>query len=51
MLFEVFNEKGSRVFYTEHEGCLPAAAQIKQMQKTGYTFKVDGKRWRPEKQK
>ena len=48
MLFEIYNKSGQRVFWTEHESCIPKKDQLKQMAKSnGYTYKLDGKRWKP----
>ena len=43
MEFEVFNDKGVRVFYTYQEQCIPTKTQISSMLKQGYKFKIDGK--------
>ncbi len=43
MLFEIYNEKGRRLFYTNSEECLPSKEQINSMLNAGYKFKVDGK--------
>ena len=43
MEFEIFNDKGYRVFYTHQEQCIPTKSQISSMSKQGYKFKIDGK--------
>ena len=43
MLFEVYNEKGIRLFYTSSKECLPPKEQINLMSQVGYKFKLDGK--------
>ena len=43
MEFEIFNDKGNRVFYTHQEQCIPTKSQISSMSKQGYKFKIDGK--------
>lgn len=42
-LFEIYTEKGSRLFYTSSEECLPSKEQINSMLNVGYKFKLDGK--------
>lgn len=43
MLFEIYSEKGRRLFYTTSEECLPPKEQINSMSKAGYKFKLDNK--------
>ena len=43
MLFEVYSEKGSRLFYTSNEECLPPKEQVNSMMNAGYKIKLDGK--------
>ena len=43
MLFEIYTEKGRRLFYTTSEECLPPKEQINSMLNAGYKFKLDGK--------
>ena len=43
MIFEVFNDKGKRVMYTEHTSCIPTKDILNLMFKAGYKFKLDGK--------
>jgi hypothetical protein len=43
MLFEIYNEKGRRLFYTSSEECLPSKEQTNSMLNAGYKFKLDGK--------
>lgn len=43
MLFEIYSEKGGRLFYTSSEECLPSKEQINSMLNAGYKFKLDGK--------
>lgn len=42
-LFEIYNEKGNRLFYTNSEECLPPKEQISSMLNAGYKFKLNGK--------
>lgn len=42
-LFEVFNEKGNRVFFTIYDSCIPSKDEIDIMTKNGYKFKANGK--------
>lgn len=43
MLFEIYTEKGRRLFYTSSEEGLPPKEQINSMLNAGYKFKLDGK--------
>ena len=43
MLFEIYNEKGNRVFYTDCKNCLPSIEQVNAMLNDGYKFKLDAK--------
>lgn len=43
MLFEIFNDKGHRVFFTNSENCLPEKNNLEAMLKNGYKFKCDDK--------
>lgn len=43
MLFEIYNEKVRRLFYTSSEECLPSNEQINSMLNAGHKFKLDGK--------
>lgn len=45
-LFAVF-KGGVCYMSTEHEQLIPKREILLQMQKLGYTFKRDGKAWRP----
>lgn len=49
-LFAVYRS-GVCMMSTEHESCVPDGNTLKQMQKWGYTFKRDGKAWKPERKK
>ena len=42
-MFEVFNDKGKRVMYTEHISCIPEKYILSSMLKVGYKFKLNGK--------
>lgn len=41
-LFEVFNDKGKRVFFTYDEVCIPPKEQLDAILKDGYKIKVNG---------
>lgn len=41
--FEIYNDKGNRVFYTFQGSCIPSKLEIESMSKAGYKFKMDGK--------
>ena len=43
MKFEVVKD-GQPVFITEHEECVYPRKTLRQMSKSGYTFRIDGKR-------
>ena len=44
MLFEEFNAKGKRLFYTESKECIPPKKDLKQRaEANGYTYKLNGK--------
>lgn len=43
MLFEIFNDKGHRVFMTNSENCLPEKEHINSMIANGYKVKLDSK--------
>lgn len=48
MLFEIFAPfDGPRVFWTEHNEAVPDKDQVKQMYKSGYRFRCDGKEFVP----
>lgn len=42
-LFEIFNEKGSRVFVTKEIVCLPEKEHLNSMLLNKYKIKIDGK--------
>ena len=46
MKFEVIGSDGKVKMSTEHKRCIPSATALKQIEKAGYRFRVDGKRWR-----
>ena len=41
-LFEVFNDKGKRVFFTYDETCIPSKEQLNAIFKDGYKIKING---------
>lgn len=41
--------EGKRKEVTYHEECIPNMETLLSMQKAGYTFKRDGKAWKPKK--
>lgn len=43
MKFEVVNDKGVTVMFTEMPSCVPDEPQLTSMQKAGYKFKIDDK--------
>ena len=43
MKFEIFNENGVRLFYTEHKECIPTPNELSAMTRLRYKFKVDDK--------
>ena len=43
MLFEIYTEKGRRLFYTSSEECIPDKDILNSMSKAGYKFKLNGK--------
>ena len=43
MEFEIFNEKGARIFYTYQEQCIPSKSEIKSMLASNHRIKLDGK--------
>lgn len=40
-LFEIFNDKGRRVFYTYDKTCIPEKEHIDSMMKNGYKIKLN----------
>lgn len=42
-LFEIFNSKSKRVFYTHQKTCIPNKSQLYEMIKLGYKIKIDNK--------
>ena len=43
MLFEIFNDKDTRVFITHYESCIPEKSDIDSMLKSGHKFRLDSK--------
>lgn len=44
MLFEEFNSKGKRIFFTESKECIPSKKELEYRNETnGHTYKMDGK--------
>ena len=43
MLFEVYNDKAKRVYFTHDISCIPEKEHIDSMLKNGYKIKVEGK--------
>ncbi len=43
MKFEVINRDGVVVFNTEYKECIPSLQELKDMESSGYKFRVDGK--------
>lgn len=43
MRFEVFNQLGDRVMWTEDVAAIPSEAQLKQITAAQYKIKLDGK--------
>ena len=41
-IFEIFNDKGRRVFYTYDKTCIPSKEQLEAMFKGGYKIKLNG---------
>ena len=41
-IFEIFNDKGRRVFYTYDKTCIPSKEQLDAMLKSGYKIKSNG---------
>lgn len=41
-IFEVFNDKGKRLFFTYEKSCIPPKEQLKAIIKDGYKIKVNG---------
>jgi hypothetical protein len=42
MLFEVYRDK-QRLWYTEHEECIPSIETVKNLKAAGYKVLLDGK--------
>ena len=48
MKFEVFDQNGKRLFWTESEDCVPDKEDLKLMAKvSGYKFRMNGKVYKP----
>ena len=47
MKFEVIGSDGKVKMSTEHKSCIYPADILKQMEKAGYKFRLNGKRWKP----
>lgn len=43
MEFEIFNEKGIRIFYTYQKQCIPTKSEMKSMLANNHKIKMDGK--------
>lgn len=43
MLFEIFNDKGTRIFYTYQTQSIPTKSEIKSMLASNHKMKMDGK--------
>ena len=41
MLFEVYNDKGRRVYFTHDFSCIPEKEHIDSMMKNGYKIKLN----------
>lgn len=41
-IFEIFNDKGRRVFYTYDKICIPSKEQLEAIFKSGYKIKLNG---------
>jgi hypothetical protein len=46
MKFEIIGADGKVHMYTEYRKCIPSDEQLLRMALKGYTFKLDGKRWK-----
>lgn len=47
MRFEVINREKIGVMVTEYTECIPSQEVLRDMEKHGFTFKLDGKRITP----
>ena len=47
MKFEVLDRDGIVKMSTEHRRCIYPVATLKSMEKAGYKFRINGKRWKP----
>lgn len=47
MQFEVINREKIGVMVTEYTECIPSQEVLRDMEKHGFTFKLDGKRITP----
>ena len=47
MKFEVIGADGKVKMFTEHKRCIYSPTILKQMAAAGYTFRLDGKLWKP----
>lgn len=43
MRFEIVNDEGTVVIYTDYKSCIPSGDQLSSMMKIGFKFRVDGK--------
>lgn len=41
-IFEVFNDKGKRLFFTYDKSCMPPKEQLEAIIRDGYKIKVNG---------
>lgn len=42
-LFQVINQAGKVVMYTDHQECLPDEVQLTELASAGYKFRLNGK--------
>jgi hypothetical protein len=47
MIFTITNPQGAGAMRTEHWPCVPAQKDLQQMNKVGFSFKMDGKKVKP----
>jgi tRNA G46 methylase TrmB len=51
MIFEALDRDGEIKMSTDNESCVYPAETLLEMQKAGYTFRLDGKVYKPTKRK
>ena len=51
MNFDVIDFEGNVKMSTSHQSCIYSFETLEQMMAAGYTFRLNGKRWKPNREK